>query len=40
MKFDGTVKILIVGVGAAAAYAMFGPIGVIVIGVLLMVCNK
>ena len=33
---DGTKKILLVGVVAAIAYAEFGPMGVVIAGLILM----
>ncbi len=37
---EGSMKLLLVGAGAIIAFSQFGPIGIIVLGVVLMLVNK
>ena len=37
---DGKIKLLIVGAGAILAFSQFGPVGVVLLGILLVALNK
>ncbi len=37
MKSGGSMKLLLIGVGAVVAYSQFGPMGIILVGVLMAI---
>ena len=40
MNNEGSIKLLLIGAGAILAFTQFGPIGVVVLGLVLMMVNK